>query len=61
MDSEEERSELELEKLRSEIAKLEVDTRRAKHALPLDWYKAVLAGLGGASAVIAVMKAFGWL
>lgn len=42
MDSEEERSELELTKLRKEIEKLEVDTRRAKHALPLDWYRAVL-------------------
>ena len=59
MDSEEERFELELTKLRKEIEKLEVDTRRAKHAL--DWYKAVLAGLGGTSAVHAVAKAFGWL
>ena len=61
MDSEEERSELELTKLRKEIGKLEVDTRRAKHALALDWYRAVLAGLGGTSAVLAVAKAFGWL
>ena len=61
MDSEEERSGLELTKLRKEIEKLEVDTRRAKHALPLEWYKAVLAGLGGTSTVIAVAKAFRWL
>lgn len=56
-----ERSELELTELRHEIAKLEVDTRLARHALLLDWYKAILAGFGGAGAVIAVMNAFGWL
>ena len=39
MDSGEERSELELTRLRKEIEKLEVDTRRAKHALPLGWHE----------------------
>ena len=60
MDSEEERSEPELTKLRKEIGKLEVETRRAKHALALDRSRAVLVGLGGKSAVLAVAKALGW-
>ena len=61
MEGEEELLELERRKLRKKIEKLDVDTRRSRQAIWLDWYKGVLAGLGGTSAVLAVAKASGWL
>ena len=61
MDLDEKRSELELEKLQADIDKLDVDTRRSRHGLWLDWHRAIFLTLGGVSAGYALFKTLGWL